>query len=178
MARRHVIGVLSGMGAHVVPPVASLKRTVPIACPARVWTVGFCDLLGTPYAPVLIYWHFISIFDGNLFSPRWCENQIDLFVTRKSHIQHWKIDSTPWIVTLQLFSLFNKVLLIKHNVYTTRKNLIKKWMIMNMYLNLKELLSYLTKMFKCFCPYQSCYNFDPRGLHNFLQKGKISTQKH
>ena len=56
-----------------------------------------------------------------------------------------------------------------------QKNLIKK-VNNNVYLNLKELLSHPTKIFKCFCPYQSCYNFDPRGLI-FFKKGKISTQK-
>ena len=67
------------------------------------------------------------------------------------------------------------MLLIKHNVHTIRKKSDKK-VNNNEYLNLKELPCYLLKMFKCFCPYQSCYNLDPRGL-TFYKKGKYLQKK-
>ena len=74
-------------------------------------------------------------------------------------------------------SPFNKVLLIKHNVYVYCQKKSDKKVNNNEYLNLKELASYLTRMFKCFFPNQSCYNFDPRGL-TFYKKGKYLHKKH
>ena len=130
--------VLCRNGGYVA---VGAKRTLPIAWPARVRTLGtrWTTLTQNGYVGFVIYLglHMHQFLRYCLLrNTRWCENQIALFVMQKSQI------STPWIVTLQLSSLFN-MLLTKHNVYTTRKNLIKKWIIMNTYVPKSERITFL-----------------------------------